>query len=216
MKLKLYLILLALIVLQSGNAFSQNIYKQLSPIKCDSLIQANSDNPNFVILDVRTDREWRGGHLEGSINRSTGDADFQQRLALLPKHKLFLLHCQSGGRSAGAFTKMKNLEFAEVYEMIGGMSDWNKANLPTTTEIAPKLMLVSHKELTGDVSDTVKVTITNRANDQLTFQSVTIDDEHAITHNFDEAIRIEGAEDYTFSIYHSPGYLIDDTTQINL
>ncbi len=216
MKLKFYLILLALIVLQSGNAFSQNIYKRLSPLKCDSLIQANSDNPNFVILDVRTDREWRGGHLEGSINRSTGDADFQQRLALLPKHKLFLLHCQSGGRSAGAFTKMKNLEFAEVYEMIGGMNDWNKANLPTTTGTAPKLMLVSHNEIAGDVSDTVKVTITNRANDQLIFQSVTIDDEHAITHNFDEEISIEGAEDYTFFIYHSPGYLADDTTQINL
>lgn len=216
MKLIQYSILLFSFILNVEFATSQNIYKRLYPLKCDSLIKANSANPDFVILDVRRDSEWRNEHLEGSINRSTGDSDFQQRLALLPKHKIFLLHCQSGGRSAGAFAKMKDLEFAEVYEMIGGINGWNSNNLPTTTVLAPKLMLVSQEGIEGENADTIKVTVTNRANDQLTFQSIVIDDAHAITHTFNNEISIEGAEDYTFSIYHSPGYSDDDTTQINL
>ncbi len=216
MKLFIYPLLLFFVLVNSGLASSQNVYKQLYPLKCDSLIKANSANPNFVILDVRRDSEWRNEHLEGSINRSTGDSDFQQRLALLPKHKIFLLHCQSGGRSAGAFAKMKELEFAEVYEMIGGINGWNSNNLPTTSVLAPKLMLVSQQGTEGENADTIQVTITNRANDLLTFNSIVIDDAHAITHNFNNEISIAGAEDYTFSIYHMPGYSDDDTTQINL
>lgn len=216
MKLFIYPLLLFFVLVNSGIASTQNVYKRLYPLKCDSLIQANSSNPNFVILDVRTDGEWRAAHLEGSINRSTGDSDFQQRLALLPKHKTFLLHCQSGGRSAGAFAKMKDLEFAEVYEMIGGINGWNSNKLPTSSVMEPKLMLVSQEGIEGENTDTIKVTITNRANDLLTFQSIVIDDVHAITHNFNSEISLAGAEDYTFSIYHMPGYLEADTTQINL
>ncbi|HSO89009.1 MAG TPA: rhodanese-like domain-containing protein, partial [Draconibacterium sp.] len=195
---------------------TQNIYKQLSAIKCDSLIKANETNPNFVILDVRTPGEWSGYHIMGSINRSTGDPNFQQQMEALPKHKIFLLHCQSGSRSAGAFTKMQNLGFSEVYEMIGGISSWRNAGLSTTTVAAPKLMLVSKQEINGGIADTLKITVTNRANSLLSFESVTFTDNHPLTDNFNREKKIEGAEDYTFAIVHSPGYSGDDSTKISL
>lgn len=202
----------------SPRAGAQHIYKRLYANKCDSLIKANETNPNFVILDVRTHGEWIGEHLEGSINRSTGDSDFQQRLDELPRHKIYLLHCRSGSRSAGAFAKMKNLGFEEVYEMIGGIIGWKNYGLPTTSELAPRLMLVSKTdslENTGG-ADTINITITNRANDVLTFTDAHFDDFHDITHNFDSETSLEGAEDYTFSIYHEPGYSGDDSTTVYL
>jgi rhodanese-related sulfurtransferase len=193
------------------------IYKRLSAIKCDSLIKANETNPNFVILDVRTSSEWSSYHIVGSINRSTGDPNFQQQLEVLPKHKIFLLHCQSGSRSAGAFTKMQNLGFSEVYEMIGGISSWRNAGLQTTTIAAPKLMLISkHEILNGNTSDTIKITVTNRANGSLSFQSATFTDAHPINNNFNSSRKLEGSEDYTFSVIHSPGYSGDDSTKISL
>ncbi len=199
-----------------SNISAENIYKQLTVEKCDSLINANVTNPNFIILDVRTYGEWISGHIEGSVNRSTGDSDFQQQLEVLPRHKIFLLHCQSGGRSAGAFIKMKNLKFAEVYEMQGGIGSWKSKGYPTTTNHKPKLMLVSHtdslKSTTG--TDTINITITNRANDILAFSSVTFSDFHVITNNFDNLKTLAGAEDYTFSIYHTPGYSEDDSTRV--
>jgi rhodanese-related sulfurtransferase len=193
------------------------IYKRLSAIKCDSLIKANETHPNFVILDVRTSSEWSSYHIVGSINRSTGDPNFQQQLEVLPKHKIFLLHCQSGSRSAGAFTKMQNLGFSEVYEMIGGISSWRNAGLQLTTIAAPKLMLVSkHEILNGNTSDTIKITVTNRANGSLSFQSATFTDTHPINNNFNSSRKLEGSEDYTFSVIHSPGYSGDDSTKISL
>lgn len=197
---------------------AQNIYKQLLVSKCDSLISANAENPDFAILDVRTNGEWVGDHLEGSINRSTGDTDFEQRLNALPKHKIFLLHCQSGGRSAVAFAKMKNLGFAEVYEMKGGINSWKRSSYPTTSVHAPKLMLVNYTDNLENSSgaDTIKITVTNRANDELTFSSATFNDFHTITNNFKMDTTLAGAEDYTFSVIHDPDYSVNDSTTIFL
>ncbi len=195
---------------------SENIYKQLTAIKCDSLVKANQTNPNFIILDVRTPTEWSNYHIYGSINHSTGSATFDTELAALPKHKLYLLHCQSGSRSAGAFTKMKNLGFAEVYEMIGGISAWKNAGLPTTTVAAPKLMLVSivKKALKSDSDDTTLVTVTNRANGILSFSNLIFSDQHEVKTDFDLLKTIEGAQDFTFNVVHKSG--IGDTTQVTL
>jgi len=196
---------------------SENIYGRLTALQCDSLIKANETNPDFVILDVRTPTEWNGYHIMGSINRSTGLADFTAQLDALPKHKIFLLHCQSGGRSAVAFIKMKELGFAKVYEMIGGISSWNSAGLPTTTIIQPKLMLVSYHEIiTESSSDTLKITVTNRANGNLTFGGFSFSDVHILANNFNSETVLPGANDYTFSIVHSPGYSGDDSTKINI
>lgn len=196
---------------------TETIYKQLTALQCDSLIKANETNPNFVILDVRTPTEWNSGHLLGSINRSTYLNDFEAQLDALPKHKLFLLHCQSGGRSASTFTKIQNLGFSEVYEMKGGLNAWNIAGLPKTTTSEPKLMLVSSNEiLTGGISDTVKITVTNRANGNLTLGTVSFTNIHEITNDFNAGSELAGAEDYTFSVIHTPGYSDDDTTKITI
>lgn len=190
-----------------------NIYKQYTVIQCDSLVKANYTNPNFVILDVRTPTEWNSYHLNGSINHSTGSATFDAQLAALPKHKLYLLHCQSGSRSAGAFTKMKNLGFAEVYEMIGGISAWRNAGFPTTTISEPKLMVVSVKKATiGAINDSTQVTVTNRANGVLSFSNISFIDEHPVQTDFNNLKTLAGAEDYSFFVVHIAGS--DDTTHI--
>lgn len=217
-KIKLTLVLLFIFLISFNDSDAENKYKQLDATQCDSLIKANEINPDFVILDVRTPSSWSAEHLEGSINRNYYDDDFEQQLDALPKHKIFLLHCQSGGRSAGAFAKMQVLDFAEVYEMQGGISSWKNSGFPTTSEPAPKLMLVSMEEyITPEgSSDTINCTITNRGNSLLAFSSVTIDDLHETSHFLDLEKQIEGAEDYSFPVYHSPDNSDEDTTKVTI
>lgn len=204
-------------VLAEQQETTGNIYKRFTAVQCDSLIKANTTNPNFVILDVRTPGEYSSYHLMDAINRNTGDPNFDAQLAALPKHKLFLMHCQSGGRSAGAFVKMKNLGYAEVYEMIGGLNAWNSAKLPTTTLTGPKLMFVSKSNIiSGNNTDSIKITVTNRANDKLTFSSVLVSDLHPVNNNFSSSVAVEGSFDYTFSIFHSPKYAGTDSTKVKL
>ncbi len=63
-------------------------------------------------------------------------------------------------------------------------------------------------------TDTINISITNCANETLTFSSATFSDLHVITNNFDSNKTLAGAEDYTFSIFHSPGYSEDDSTKV--
>jgi len=208
-------------------AFSANLetvtnkYKTISATACDSLIKANEKNPDFVILDVRTPDIWKADHLAGSINRNYYDADFKTQLSALPKTKIFLLHCQSGGRSGPTLTMMKSLNFVEVYEMSGGINTWKSKSLPTTAILAPKLMLVSNGGIKNGtlqygMADTLKITLTNRANDTLKFVSVTLPGGNEFSSNFDLKKKLIGSENYTFSVYYKPQQQNNDLVNVGI
>jgi hypothetical protein len=110
---------------------------------------------------------------------------------------------------------MKNLRFAEVYEMIDGITAWRNAGLPTTTVSGPKLMVASVAKSTKSAgNDTTFVTVTNRANGVLSFSNLLFTDSHAVQTNFDKLKTIAGAEDYSFFIIHPAG--MGDSTHVSL
>ena len=198
------------IIFFSTRLFAQNqIIEDYTVTQCDSLIKANVINPNFVILDVRTAAEYNPQHLEGAIMRDFYANDFEAQLDVLNKEKVYLIHCRSGGRSGATLTKMQNLGFKEVYNMLGGMIAWNAKSLPTTSEFAPKLMFVSGASFTldtvlvGDI-DTTTVTITNRANSTLELTKLSILNGDNFSTDIDLPQNLLGAEDYSFHIFYEP------------
>ena len=98
------------------------------------LIQENRDNPDFVILDVRTAEEYDDGHIDNAINIDFYAATFRDDVNKLAKDKTYLIYCRSGNRSGQALDIMDELAFQKVYNLSGGIGAWNKAGLPTTTE----------------------------------------------------------------------------------
>lgn len=98
-------------------------------------IEANLENPNFTILDVRTPAEYLPEHIEGAFNRDFYDTDFELQLDSLDKSRIYLIYCRSGNRSGQTLTMMENLGFETVYNMLGGMTAWNDANYPVTDVI---------------------------------------------------------------------------------
>jgi len=50
----------------------------------------------------------------------------------LNKNKIYLIYCRSGRRSENALNMMKELDFREVYNMLGGINSWKAEGLPTT------------------------------------------------------------------------------------
>lgn len=112
------------------------IYEDISVEEAISLIDANSENPAFTILDVRTPEEYEPAHIENSFNRNYYDTDFEQQMDSLNKERIYLIYCQSGGRSGASLQLMESLGFQTVYNMLGGMNSWDAANHPTT-DIAP-------------------------------------------------------------------------------
>jgi rhodanese-related sulfurtransferase len=93
-----------------------------------TLIMENEENPDFVILDIRTPGEFASGHIKTALNIDYYSAAFENDLSQLDKTKTYLVHCASGGRSGRSMETFRNLGFLEVFNMRGGF--WAFTQLP--------------------------------------------------------------------------------------
>ncbi len=87
-------------------------------------------NRRPFILDVRTEREFAGGHLEGATLIPV--QSLQGRLAELASHKQepVLVYCASGNRSTVAAKMLIDAGFQQVTNLRRGIAEWTKAGLP--------------------------------------------------------------------------------------
>jgi rhodanese-related sulfurtransferase len=97
-----------------------------------NLVQRNINNPDFVILDVRTADEFNAGHIQGAINIDYTSAQFTADVSLLDKSKQYLVYCATGVRGAAATQIMVGLGFSNVQNMAGGITAWIQDGYPTT------------------------------------------------------------------------------------
>jgi len=98
------------------------IIKNISPEEAYKLILENKDNPDFVIIDVRTPEEFSDEHLKKAINLNYYSDTFQKDLHKLDKNKTYLIYCRTGGRSGNTLNIMQELDFRVIYwvELLSG------------------------------------------------------------------------------------------------
>ena len=206
------------------SGYSQNpdsLQAHFTVFQVDSLIQANTTNPDFCVMDVRTPAEYTPEHLEAAINRNYNGAGFDSLIDLLPRHKMYVLYCLSGGRSGSTYNKMVALGFPSIVNMLGGITDWKNQGFPTTPDFAPLQMAVSDTIVPADTvtigkSDSIPLTVTNRANTILQFTSITSLAGTEFTTNFDTTVTLEGPFDYTFFIYYTPVDTLTDSVTFRI
>lgn len=104
--------------------------KHLGPQEAHALIQQYADDPNFIILDVRTPAEFARGYIAKARNLDFYSNTFKQQLQELDKTKIYFVYCRSGNRSGRALKQMQRLEFTQIYGMTGGISKWSAQRLP--------------------------------------------------------------------------------------
>ncbi len=81
-----------------------------------------------VVLDVRSELEWRLGHIESSHNAPL--TRLPNRLSEVPRGRV-VVTCQTGYRSSIAASVLKKHGFEGVIDLVGGMTAWQGAELPT-------------------------------------------------------------------------------------
>lgn len=80
---------------------------------------------NAVILDVRTDDEFNDGYIENAIHIDIHKGQgFIDELDKLDKSKNYYVYCRSGARSGKACQIMNEMGFANSYNLLGGILDW--------------------------------------------------------------------------------------------
>jgi rhodanese-related sulfurtransferase len=83
---------------------------------------AQKDQPNTVILDVRTKMEWNMGHVAGATLIDINSADFDAKIDQLDKSKTYLVYCRSGNRSSNAANIMIKKGFTDVKNVRSGQA----------------------------------------------------------------------------------------------
>jgi hydroxyacylglutathione hydrolase len=84
-----------------------------------------------LVLDVRSNGEWNTGHIEGAKHVQAGEVP--HRLGELPRSQTLHVVCGTGYRSSIAASVLRREGFKDVVNVVGGMTAWNRAKLPTTT-----------------------------------------------------------------------------------
>ena len=101
--------------------------RHVTVTEAQSLVAAH---PEIVVLDVRTGREFNGGHLEGAVNMNYFSLNIGKNVDQLDKDKTYLLYCRSGNRSGKAAPALKKAGIESVIHMDGGTKAWSQAGLP--------------------------------------------------------------------------------------
>lgn len=88
-------------------------------------------NGSLKLLDVRTEREWQAGHVDGATHIHGGQ--LQERLNEVHVDQPIFVTCNSGYRASIAASFLKRAGVEKVTNVIGGMSAWQSAGLPMTS-----------------------------------------------------------------------------------
>lgn len=95
--------------------------KQISLDEAKSLVLKNKNNPDFIVLDIRTPAELAGGVIGHPINIDFYSPDFMQKISALDRQKTYLIYCRSGNRSGSAAEIMEEMGFKNVIEICCGI-----------------------------------------------------------------------------------------------
>jgi len=98
----------------------QTEIKVVTPEEMKSLLEQD----DIQLVDVRTEQEYRQGYIEHSQNIDFRSPTFEDDITRLDKSKPVIVYCKSGGRSAKCSKKLKDAGFVKIYDLKGGITQW--------------------------------------------------------------------------------------------
>ena len=122
---KLTILVLVTVLGISCNTKSQS---QADAITVITPTEFKEKSVNQTIIDVRTPEEYNEGHIDGAVNINFNDENFKDKIEKLDKSKPVYVYCRSGKRSSAASAEMSKAGFNKVFDLEGGILNWEKNN----------------------------------------------------------------------------------------
>ncbi|WP_338762244.1 rhodanese-like domain-containing protein [Bernardetia sp. ABR2-2B] len=124
----------------TNKAEQNNSAEESSTQKIEKLIPQDfavemTEVGTFNLIDVRTPQEYNQGSISNAKNINFNNSNFEEQLNKLEKDKPIFLYCKSGGRSAKAVEKAKEMGFERIIELEGGIEKWKDSNVETNHNI---------------------------------------------------------------------------------
>ena len=90
---------------------------------------SNLDNPEVLILDVRSPAEYQDGRVPGAVNLPFDQIKDRQGELAGWQDKTLLIYCRSGRRASFAEQTLKELGFNKRVHLLGDMNGWQASAL---------------------------------------------------------------------------------------
>lgn len=78
----------------------------------------------MTVLDTRTDKEYKQGHIPGSIHIELSEVGSKAKK--LRRDKDVVVYCQNGNRSIWAIKRLMGMGFTSLYNLKGGYGAWKR------------------------------------------------------------------------------------------
>ena len=98
-------------------------------ITVHDLATMKEERPDLVVIDVREPFEWDEGHIDGALHVPMPEA--LARKDLVPDGRPKAVVCAGGLRSSTVISVLSRAGLADWYNVIGGMTAWQKAGYGT-------------------------------------------------------------------------------------
>lgn len=127
---KLVFIFIVLNILLNGNLTAQTDGTNFKSVKANEFNQLMQSG-DYVILDIRTAKEFDEGHIENAVNLDFYSKNFDQ-LVLNFKKNGIMIYSRSSGQSQQAITKLISLGFKNIIELENGLVGWKRDGFSLT------------------------------------------------------------------------------------
>ena len=104
----------------------------ITNVTADEVYKMLSSNKDYFILDVRSKEEFDSGYIEGAYLIPV--TELENRLVELPQDKPIIVYCRSGSRSTSAANILLEKGFKEIFNMTGGITEWQSKGFPVIVE----------------------------------------------------------------------------------
>ncbi|BEU87522.1 hypothetical protein TAMA11512_09860 [Selenomonas sp. TAMA-11512] len=120
MKLKMIPFLCLFLLTGCGGSAAADGYTKIT---AQEALQQISQNPDAIIVDVRTKEEYAEGHVAKAILIPNETISNVPPTELPDKNAEIYVYCRSGNRSAQAGKKLSDMGYKHVYDF-GAFSNW--------------------------------------------------------------------------------------------
>lgn len=104
---------------EAGSGMQEQAYHKITAEEAKQMM----DEGGVTVVDVRTEAEYKEGHIPGAVLVPNETIGSEPPEALPELDAVLLVHCRTGVRSKQAADKLVEMGYTQVYDF-GGIRDW--------------------------------------------------------------------------------------------
>ena len=122
----LFLALFAILALLIGGEIRQRLsgVTEVGPSEATRLL----NHENAIMIDTRSEKDYKFGHIVNSLHAP----DLNSIKLDKYRDRPLIVYCRSGNTSSVYCSKLRKQGFETVYNLKGGVTAWERAELPLT------------------------------------------------------------------------------------